>query len=389
MRKLLILLAVGLLSFRLMAASNLPVYFTLPPTATAGEAQIEEYGEYEMPLRDAPRVQRGKRWSGDMVLKGVAQDAPPADIWARLKPALVKGGWQVMFEAGASTTLRYSGGGKEAWAYILHGDANDIRYEIVEIAAQARRLVLVPPAQTPEVIRNGQDIPFLKPPPDFKMVSGEYIEGPFRAIVDGSDQEQVLSQGVHERIYGGPAGAMSQVQFSAIYGPALKEAGWTIVRSWNGGFLGHYTKNGRDVWAYLHGGGGDIAIKVSDAGKDDLAAKLKKDCRATLNGVLFEFNKSTITPDSESALTRANKALLSNAALSFEVQGHTDNVGKDDYNQTLSAARAGAVMKWLTGHGVPAARLTARGFGKTLPVASNDTPEGRARNRRVELVCRK
>lgn len=389
MRKLLTLLAMGLLSVRLMAASNLPAYFTLPPTATAGQAQIEEFGEFEMPLRDAPSVQRGKRWSGDMVLKGVAPDAAPPEIWARLKPAFVKGGWEVMFEAGASTTIRYRAGGKDAWAYILHGDPNDIRYEIVEVAAQARRLTLTPPAQKPETIRNGQDIPFLKPPPDFKMVSGEYVDGPFRAIVDSSDQEQVLSQGVHERLYGGPAEAMSQLQFSAIYGPALKEAGWVIVRSWNGGFLAHYTKNGRDIWAYLNGGGGDIALKVSDAGKDDLAAKLKKDCRATLNGVLFEFNKSNITPDSESALTRASKALLANAALNFEVQGHTDNVGKDDYNQTLSEARAGAVMKWLTGHSVPAARLTARGFGKTVPVSSNDTPEGRARNRRVDLVCKK
>lgn len=388
MRALLTLL-LGCVSFWAMAANNLPAYFTLPPTASAGPAQIEEYGEFEMPLRDGSSVQRGKRWSGDMVLKGVAQDAPAAEVWGRMKPAFVKGGWQVMFEGGGSSTLRYRADGKEAWAHILHGDPNDIRYDIIEIAAQARRLTLIPPAKTPEAIRNGQDIAFMKPPPDFKMVSGEYLDAPFRAIVDSSEQEQVLSHGVHERLYGGPAQALSAVQFSALYGPALKEAGWSIVRTWTGGFLAHYTKNGRDIWAYLHGGGGDIAIKVSDAGGDDLAARLKKDCRATLNGVLFEFNKSTLTPESESALTRAGKALVSNAALNFEVQGHTDNVGKDDYNQTLSEARAAAVMKWLTGHGVPAARLTSRGFGKTVPVAGNDTPEGRARNRRVELVCRK
>jgi outer membrane protein OmpA-like peptidoglycan-associated protein len=389
MRALFTALMLGCVSCWVYAASNLPAYFTPPSTVKVGQIQIEEYGEFDMPLKNGPSVQRGKRWSGDMALPGVSPDSPSAEVWARLKPAFVKGGWQPMFEEGGFTTLRYRSGGKEAWAYILHGDPSDIRYEIVEIAEQARRLALVPPGKVPEVIRNGQDIAFMKPPPDFKLVNGDYADVPFRAMVDSSDQEQVLSHGVHERLYGGPAEAMSQVQFSAIYGPALKEAGWTIVRSWTGAFLAHYTKNGRDVWAYLHGGGGDIAFKVSDAGAEDLAAKLKKDCRAILNGVLFEFNKSTLTAESESALTRASKALMSNAALNFEVQGHTDNVGRDDYNQKLSQARAGAVLQWLTSHGVPAARLSAKGFGKMVPVASNDTPEGRTRNRRVELVCKK
>ncbi len=372
------------------AATALPGYFTPPASAVVGRGvQMEEYGEIEMPLRDSPNVQRGRRWSGDMVLQGVAPDTAAPAIWARMKPAFLKGGWQVMHESGSAATLRYRAGGKEAWSHILHSDPSDIRYEIVEVAEQTRRLTLAQPAQKPEVIRKGEDIPYLKPPPDFKLVSGDFVDAPFRAVVDSSDQEQVLSHGVHDRLYGGPAAALSAVQFSAIYGPALKAAGWSIVRTWTGGFLAHYTRNGRDIWAYLHSGGGDIAIKVSDAGAQDLAAILRKDCRAALNGVLFDFDKSSLKTESEAALGRARAALLGNAALNFEVQGHTDNVGRDDYNLKLSGERAATVMKWLSSHGVPAARLTSRGFGKTQPVASNDSPEGRARNRRVELVCRK
>jgi outer membrane protein OmpA-like peptidoglycan-associated protein len=67
------------------------------------------------------------------------------------------------------------------------------------------------------------------------------------------------------------------------------------------------------------------------------------------------------------------------------VEGHTDSTGSDAYNQALSQRRADAVLNYLVRKGVPANRLTARGFGKSSPVASNDTREGRALNRRVEL----
>jgi OOP family OmpA-OmpF porin len=70
----------------------------------------------------------------------------------------------------------------------------------------------------------------------------------------------------------------------------------------------------------------------------------------------------------------------------LEVQGHTDNVGGDAYNQPLSKARARSVVVWLGQHGVASGRLTARGHGKTRPASSNATDEGRARNRRVEIA---
>ena len=70
-------------------------------------------------------------------------------------------------------------------------------------------------------------------------------------------------------------------------------------------------------------------------------------------------------------------------------EGHTEAVGNDGYNQKLSEARAQAVMAWLTSNGTSANRLAARGYGKSRPVATNDTDEGRALNRRVELACRK
>ena len=70
----------------------------------------------------------------------------------------------------------------------------------------------------------------------------------------------------------------------------------------------------------------------------------------------------------------------------IEVQGHTDNVGGDDYNQKLSQGRADAVKAWLVAHAIPAHRITTRGYGRQQPIATNDSDEGRAKNRRVEIA---
>jgi outer membrane protein OmpA-like peptidoglycan-associated protein len=78
--------------------------------------------------------------------------------------------------------------------------------------------------------------------------------------------------------------------------------------------------------------------------------------------------------------------LQKDTALKVEIQGHTDNVGDDAYNQQLSNARAQSVVTWLTQQGIAANRLTATGYGKTRPIADNDSDEGRAKNRRVEIA---
>lgn len=102
--------------------------------------------------------------------------------------------------------------------------------------------------------------------------------------------------------------------------------------------------------------------------------------------VNFDTNKATIRPDSAATLDEAAAVLKAAPALQVLVGGHTDNVGTPEANQALSAARANAVMAALVARGIGAARLTAQGFGQTLPIADNRTEEGRAKNRRVELV---
>jgi OOP family OmpA-OmpF porin len=108
-----------------------------------------------------------------------------------------------------------------------------------------------------------------------------------------------------------------------------------------------------------------------------------------LRGVNFDFDKADIRPDAAVILDEA-ASLLSDAladcpSRSVSVEGHTDATGADDYNQGLSERRANSVMDYLAGKGVSPSRLSSKGFGDSNPIATNETREGRALNRRVEL----
>jgi OOP family OmpA-OmpF porin len=105
----------------------------------------------------------------------------------------------------------------------------------------------------------------------------------------------------------------------------------------------------------------------------------------TLNGVYFEFDSAKLTADSKAALDDALEILQRHPGMEVEIAGHTDSVGTDEYNQGLSDRRARSVLKYLVEHGASADMLTAKGYGESEPVADNETDEGRARNRRVEM----
>jgi outer membrane protein OmpA-like peptidoglycan-associated protein len=105
-----------------------------------------------------------------------------------------------------------------------------------------------------------------------------------------------------------------------------------------------------------------------------------------MSDVLFDTAKYTLRSGAREKLAKISGIVVSHPGLRLAVEGHTDNVGGDEYNQRLSEQRATSVRDYLVAQGVPATSVTARGFGKTTPVTSNDTAAGRQQNRRVELV---
>lgn len=106
----------------------------------------------------------------------------------------------------------------------------------------------------------------------------------------------------------------------------------------------------------------------------------------SVSDVLFESGKYALKPEAREKLARVSGILLAYPGLKIEVDGYTDDIGSDQSNQMLSEERALAVSDYLTSQGVPAESIAVKGFGKANPIASNDTPEGRQQNRRVELV---
>lgn len=105
-----------------------------------------------------------------------------------------------------------------------------------------------------------------------------------------------------------------------------------------------------------------------------------------MSDVLFDTGKYSLRPGAREKLAKVSGIILGHPGLRLAVEGHTDNVGGDDYNQKLSEDRGTAVRDYLTHAGIPELSVTTRGFGKTQPVVSNDTAEGRQQNRRVEMV---
>ncbi|MBD2857639.1 OmpA family protein [Spongiibacter sp. KMU-158] len=121
------------------------------------------------------------------------------------------------------------------------------------------------------------------------------------------------------------------------------------------------------------------------AGTEVMSNGCGADQSVVLRGVNFETNSSKLTINAESILNGVAGTLNESTGFDVELQGHTDSVGNDSYNMSLSKKRANSVKNYLIGQGVEGNRLVARGYGEEQPVASNDSSEGRALNRRVEL----
>lgn len=157
-------------------------------------------------------------------------------------------------------------------------------------------------------------------------------------------------------------------------------------------------KDGKETWAEVESGGGNayylriverqaMEQQVS-ASAEALRSGLTQNGHVEVPGIFFDFGKADIKPESEPALQEVEKLLKANPTVRVWVVGHTDYVGSADTNVTLAQARAAAVVKALTlKHGIDGKRLTPYGVGPYAPVAANTTDEGRAKNRRVELVA--
>ena len=217
--------------------------------------------------------------------------------------------------------------------------------------------------------------------PDGKKTKDEEVEGKWTQNIYNFDGE-------------GPA--PSELQFKRNYQNAAKAIGGTVLWENKSTTTLLISKDGSEFWVRADKYGGSYTIDIVEraAMKQDVVANaevfandLKATGHAAVYGIYFDTGLAVVKPESKPALEEIAKLLKADASLKLRVVGHTDSVGALDANMKLSQARAEAVVKALTSeHGVAAARLLAHGVGPLAPVATNRTDEGRAKNRRVELI---
>jgi OOP family OmpA-OmpF porin len=189
----------------------------------------------------------------------------------------------------------------------------------------------------------------------------------------------------------------SELQIRRNFEAAIQKAGGKIVGTDKGRQTYTLTADGKEIWveiwAEFTGKYGFTIVEKKAMAQDIVATAevFSNDIRATghatIYGIYFDSGKSVIKPESDVVLGEIAKLLKGDPGLKVNVVGHTDNVGQMDNNMKLSQARAEAVAQALVAkHGIAATRLKGYGVSSLAPVSTNDSDEGRAKNRRVELV---
>ncbi len=249
-------------------------------------------------------------------------------------------------------------------------------------------------------IKGSKDSPLLSRMSNFYI--SEYKDTEFDShIFIGQNKKKVRIEGhkyyIEYRLNKGAA-EPGELKIRRNIEDALKKIGGKVVFDDNFNRVSTIVlqKEGKETWVEVRSSNKlyRLSIVEKEVMKQEVvadAAAMGNDINTTghvsVYGIYFDTGKSEIKPESEAAISEIAKLLKNNGALKLYVVGHTDNVGSFDANMKLSKDRAEAVAKALTGkHGLAAARLKPYGVASLSPVTSNDTEDGKAKNRRVELV---
>lgn len=192
----------------------------------------------------------------------------------------------------------------------------------------------------------------------------------------------------------------SEIQILRNFTNAIQKIGGTKISEDRSNVYLKLEKGDMITWIHVHtwndGAGYDLNIVEETRMAQDIVADaesmlqdIKNMGKVAIYGIYFDFNKADVKPESEPTLTEISKLLKQNPTLNLYIVGHTDNIGSLNANMNLSQRRAEAVLQALiTKHGIDKKRLAAHGVGPLCPAAPNTTEEGRAKNRRVELVAK-
>lgn len=269
------------------------------------------------------------------------------------------------------------------------------------VTAQPLPVVFPSPSPRPETIGVLEDYPFLPPLSGARLLQTSRVALPLELKSATADDEAVLAGMTHVKKSYERTSAINSVRFVSTYRDALFAAGWKLIdvtkidpaafHPETVTVSAQYLENGRNIYARISlEPDGPYEANVADVGAEDWSSAIVRECRVRIYSIHFDLDRATIrTFESEPTLQKLATLLKSNATPALEIQGHMDNIGQAATapRQALAEARAKSVRDWLTSHGVPATKVTAKGYGKTRPLAENDSDLGRAMNRRIEVAC--
>ncbi len=380
-------------AFAQTASGDCPPLGRMPNYVSREAPQLRNYDAVEFriakPNGDEETVTvAGRACRQDYAIKDGAQPVSDVEIQENYLSQVKKLGVQKLSADDRNLHARFSQNGKEFWL-ALASQESDIFVTLIE--KQPFKPTLLPPS--------GPDHRLFGRMPNYVGEAQKRNFDKFTFTVrDGEDTREIEVRGArHSVAYNLKSGATPASIFDAHenYRHAVEALGGQVLHRDDRSMNARLENNGQTIWLNVHSQESDIRVEVIEEKAFEASIKapeasamknaLDKDGRIALY-VNFDFNKATLKPDAAPVVAQVVKLLKDNPGLKLEIGGHTDNIGGHDYNMKLSAQRAAAIVAAIVAQGVAADRLRSAGYGPDKPVADNNKDEGRAKNRRVELV---
>lgn len=358
----------------------------------AGERTTRAYDSEEFSVGtvndNKPVVVAGAKCTQSYMIKDGVDPLSDLEIQSNYRDQLSKLGAQIVYTDDLDTIAKLVKNGRETWIKV-YSEGTEIEVTVVD------KVPLVDTLTAP----SGLDYRLIGHMPGYVAdtpTKRNFDKADF-TVQQGEDTPTVSVEGALYDVgymFDGDSPA-SNLAIQQNYRDALAKLGAQVLYTDDSNTTARLEHDGRTIWLKINSQVTEIEVTAIDEKPfaasiqpptaDAMKAALDKDGHVALY-VNFDFNKATLRPDAKPVIDQVAALLKNDPALKLEVDGYTDNVGADDYNVKLSQARAASVVAALKADGADVARLSSNGFGPANPIADQSTAEGRAKNRRVELV---
>ena len=322
-------------------------------------------------------------------LKDGAEEMSDLEVQMNYRQQLSQLGAQLLSTSSDHyTTAKIVKGSEETWVYVQGGGRE---VDVTVVHKQPIKLTLTAPS--------GKDYRLIGHMPNYTLgsVKKRNFDRMNFDVQNGAQSQSVDVMGATFEYRYFPDKKhppQSDLAIQTNYREALKKMGAQILYTSKRETTARYDDKGQPIWIQISSGEEiDVSVleeksfqaTIQPPKADAMKTALDKDGHLALY-IHFDFNKATLRPDAKPIIDQVIALMKNNPDLKLEVDGNTDNIGGHDYNMKLSQDRAASVVAAVVKGGIDAGRLKSAGFGPDKPIADNTKPEGRAKNRRVELV---